>query len=92
MWVVIEFCGMNWSWDMASLGRHQGYLALRVGSPVLKEVVSGDRAIGELNASWSWFTKAHVIDHFQSFVENKKRFYKEYTEEEPHAPQPNKPG
>ncbi len=31
------------------LGRHQGYLSLRVGSPVLKQVASGDRAIGICN-------------------------------------------
>ncbi len=34
---------------MVFLGRHQGYLPLGVGSPVLKQVVSGDRAIGICN-------------------------------------------
>ncbi len=34
---------------MAFLGRHQGYLSLRAGSPVLKQVASGDRAIGICN-------------------------------------------
>ncbi len=34
---------------MAFLGRHQGYLSPRVGSPVLKHVASGDRAIGICN-------------------------------------------
>ena len=34
---------------MAFLGRHQGYLSLRVGSPVLKQIASGDQAIGICN-------------------------------------------
>ena len=34
---------------MAFLGRHQGYLSLRAGSPDLKQVASDDRAIGICN-------------------------------------------
>ncbi len=37
---------------MAFLGRHQGYLSLRVGSPVLKQVASGNRAIGICNTEF----------------------------------------
>ncbi len=33
---------------MAILGRHQGYLSVGVDRPVLKQVASGDRAIGML--------------------------------------------
>ncbi len=34
---------------MVFLGRHQGYLPPGVGSPVLKQVALGDRAIGICN-------------------------------------------
>ena len=38
---------------MVFLGRQQGYLPLGVGSPVLKQVASGDRAIGICNTDLS---------------------------------------
>ena len=48
---------------MVLLGRHQGYLHLGVGSPVLKQVASGNRAIGICNTVLLYVDCTHHHNH-----------------------------
>ena len=55
---------------MVFLGRHQGYLTLRVGSLVLKQVASGDRAIGICNTEL--VVEGEFMKVFQTYQKEKR--------------------